>query len=53
VFVHRLITKNSFEEKIDAMLRSKRELADMTVGSGESWLSALSRAELSSLFTRD
>ncbi|MDR2482634.1 MAG: DEAD/DEAH box helicase, partial [Treponema sp.] len=33
VFVHRLITKNSFEEKIDAMLQSKRELADLTVAS--------------------
>jgi SNF2 family DNA or RNA helicase len=52
VFVHRFITKNSFEEKIDAMLQSKKELAGMTVGSGESWLSSMSQAELRALFSR-
>jgi SNF2 family DNA or RNA helicase len=52
VFVHRLITKNTFEEKIDAMITSKKELAEMTVASGESWLSRLSREELGALFTR-
>jgi uncharacterized Zn finger protein/superfamily II DNA or RNA helicase len=52
VFVHRFITKNSFEEKIDAMLQSKRELADMTVASGESWLARMNHDELRSLFTR-
>ncbi|MDR1046495.1 MAG: DEAD/DEAH box helicase [Treponema sp.] len=52
VFVHRFITKNSFEEKIEAMLKSKQELADMTVGSGESWLARMSREELRALFER-
>ncbi|MFP3089159.1 SNF2-related protein [Treponema sp. TIM-1] len=52
VFVHRFITKNSFEEKIDAMLTSKRELADMTVSSGESWLARMSHEELRALFAR-
>jgi SNF2 family DNA or RNA helicase len=52
VFVHRFITKNSFEEKIDAMLTSKRELADLTVASGESWLTRMSEAELRALFDR-
>jgi SNF2 family DNA or RNA helicase len=52
VFVHRFITKNSFEEKIDAMLNSKRELADMSVSSGESWLTRMSEAELRMLFDR-
>ncbi|MDR0663158.1 MAG: DEAD/DEAH box helicase family protein [Spirochaetaceae bacterium] len=52
VFVHRFITKNSFEEKIDAMLKSKKELADMTVGSGESWLASMSQADLRALFDR-
>ena len=52
VFVHRLITKNSFEEKIDAMISSKRELADMTVKSGESWLARMSHEELRELFER-
>jgi SNF2 family DNA or RNA helicase len=52
VFVHRFITKNSFEEKIDAMLASKQELADMTVTSGESWLTRMSHEELKALFER-
>jgi SNF2 family DNA or RNA helicase len=52
VFVHRFITRNSFEEKIDAMLQSKRELAEMTVSSGESWLARMSHDELRSLFNR-
>ncbi|MDR1971661.1 MAG: DEAD/DEAH box helicase [Treponema sp.] len=53
VFVHRFITKNSFEEKIDRMLTAKRELADMTVSSGESWLSRMSHRELQQLFARE
>ncbi|MDR2865063.1 MAG: DEAD/DEAH box helicase [Spirochaetaceae bacterium] len=52
VFVHRLITKNTFEEKIDAMLTSKKELAEMSVGTGESWLSKMSNKELAELFSR-
>jgi uncharacterized Zn finger protein/superfamily II DNA or RNA helicase len=52
VFVHRFITRNSFEEKIDAMISSKRELADMTVTSGESWLARMSHEELKALFER-
>jgi superfamily II DNA or RNA helicase len=52
VFVHLFITKNSFEEKIDAMIVSKQELADMTVASGESWLARMSHEELKALFDR-
>ncbi|MDR2729378.1 MAG: DEAD/DEAH box helicase [Treponema sp.] len=52
VFVHRFITKNSFEEKIDAMISSKKELVEMTIGSGESWLARMSHKELKSLFDR-
>jgi uncharacterized Zn finger protein/superfamily II DNA or RNA helicase len=52
VFVHRFITKNSFEEKIDAMLTSKQELVDMTIASGESWIARMSHAELKALFDR-
>jgi len=52
VFVHRFITRNSFEEKIDAMITSKQELADMTIASGESWIARMSHAELKSLFDR-
>jgi len=52
VFVHRFITRNSFEEKIDAMLTGKQELADMTIASGESWIARMSHAELKALFDR-
>jgi len=52
VFVHRFITRNSFEEKIDAMITSKQELADMTVASGESWIARMSHNELKALFDR-
>ncbi|MCL2270273.1 MAG: SNF2-related protein [Treponema sp.] len=52
VFVHRFITRNSFEEKIDAMIASKQELADMTVASGESWIARMSHEELKALFDR-
>jgi len=50
VFVHRFITKNSFEEKIDTMISAKQELADMTVKSGESWLAKMSHEELKNIF---
>ena len=50
VFVHRFITRNTFEEKIETMLESKRELAEMTVSSGESWLARMSHEELKALF---
>ncbi|MDR1910195.1 MAG: DEAD/DEAH box helicase family protein [Spirochaetaceae bacterium] len=50
VFVYRFITRNSFEEKIDLMLSAKRELAEMSVSSGESWLARMSHEELRELF---
>jgi uncharacterized Zn finger protein/superfamily II DNA or RNA helicase len=51
VFAHRLIAKNTFEEKIDALLQRKLELASLTVASGESWLAEMSEAELKFLFS--
>jgi uncharacterized Zn finger protein/superfamily II DNA or RNA helicase len=51
VFVHRLITLGTFEEKLDAMIKSKRELAEMSVSSGESWLSRMSDEEIKGLFS--
>ncbi len=41
VHVHRLITAGTFEERIDMMLSQKRELAELTVGSGGAWLGDL------------
>ncbi|HOV38401.1 MAG TPA: DEAD/DEAH box helicase, partial [Spirochaetales bacterium] len=52
VFVHRLITADTFEEKIDAMIKAKAELADLSVPRGESWLTDLEPEDLRRLFQR-
>ena len=49
VMVYRLITKNTFEEKINEMLQDKKELADLTVSAGEKWIGNLSNNELTEL----
>jgi len=50
VQVHRFITQNTFEERIDKMIQEKRHLADMTVATGESWVGKLSNSELKEIF---
>jgi len=50
VTVHRFITKNSFEEKIDKMIQAKKELSDLSVNIGESWLKDMDTDEIKSLF---
>lgn len=50
VFVHRLITRNNFEEKIDAMIKMKQELSDLSVSTGETRISELSNDEIRGLF---
>ena len=49
VQVHRFITHHTFEERIDAMIQNKRELAELTVAAGESWIGRLSNEELHEL----
>ena len=49
VMVHRFITKGTFEEKINELLVNKRELANMTVSTGEKWIGDLSNSELSEM----
>ncbi len=49
VTVHRMITQHTLEEKIDALIQSKKELADLTVVSGEKWIGELSDKELKKL----
>lgn len=49
VLVHRLISKGTFEEKINQMLEDKKHLADLTVASGEKWMGDLSTKELQDL----
>lgn len=47
VIVHKLVCESTIEEKIDAMLQSKRELAENVIGSsGENWITELSNDEL-------
>ncbi len=53
VFVHRLINKNTFEEKINTMILNKKELSDISVNVGESWLSEMSDLELRNLFKKN
>ncbi len=50
VMVHRLLCLDTFEEKIDAMIKSKRELAEITVRAGETWITELSDSELRDIF---
>lgn len=50
VLVYRFITKGTFEERINEMLMSKRELADLAVATGESWVGELPVNELKNLF---
>ncbi len=49
VNVHKLVCEGTVEERIATMIDEKRALADVVVGSGESWLSELSTAELREL----
>ena len=51
VTVHRLITLGTFEEKIDEMMKTKRELAELTVASAEKWITELSSSELREMFS--
>jgi superfamily II DNA or RNA helicase len=49
VQVHRLVTEGTLEDRIAALLASKRALADAVIGTGEGWLGDLSDTELRSL----
>jgi hypothetical protein len=49
VQVRKLVCAGTLEERIAAMLESKRALAERVVGTGETWLTELSTAELRDL----
>ena len=53
VMVHRFITEKTFEEKIDKLLQSKKDLANLTVTSGEKWIGDLTNNELRNLVSLD
>lgn len=50
VVVHKLVCQGTIEEKIDAMIESKKALAENVIGStGEKWITELSNEELMSM----
>jgi SNF2 family DNA or RNA helicase len=51
VQVRKFVCIGTLEERIDALLENKRQLADTIVGSGEDWLTELSTQQLRDLFT--
>lgn len=51
VNVCRLISADTFEEKIKAMIEAKKTLAGMTVASGENWIGDITNNELEEIFT--
>ncbi|ABX31036.1 Non-specific serine/threonine protein kinase [Petrotoga mobilis SJ95] len=50
VIVHRFITLETFEEKINEMLEKKKELSENIIKTGESWITELSNQEIKNLF---
>jgi SNF2 family DNA or RNA helicase len=49
VQVHKFVCVGTLEERIDEMIESKKGLAELVIGSGESWISELSTEELQDL----
>lgn len=43
------MTRDVIEERIDAMIASRRDLSELTVRAGESWIAGLSDDELKKL----
>ncbi|MEZ4317292.1 MAG: DEAD/DEAH box helicase [Myxococcota bacterium] len=41
VQVHKMVSQGSLEERIDAMLNDKRQLAESVIGTGEAWVTEL------------
>jgi SNF2 family DNA or RNA helicase len=50
VQVHKFVCAGTLEDKIDEMIERKQKVAGRIVGTGESWLTELSTAELKELF---
>ncbi|MDZ7676290.1 MAG: DEAD/DEAH box helicase [Acidimicrobiales bacterium] len=49
VQIHRMVCEGTLEERIAALLESKRDLAESVIGGGEAWISELSDDELADL----
>lgn len=50
VIVYRFITEGTFEEKLNKMIERKKELADVTITTGEAWIGDLSNREIEEIF---
>ncbi len=50
VLVHYFCCKGTLEEKIELLIKSKKEIADSVVSAGENWLTEMSDSELRQLF---
>ena len=51
VMVYRFICAGTFEERINEIINSKKEIAELTVQKGEKWLGDLSKSELRSFLS--
>ena len=49
--IHRFITLSTFEEKIDKIIKDKRELANAAVFEGEKTITELSDDEIYEIFS--
>lgn len=49
VQVHKFVCRGTLEERIDAMIDEKKDLARSIIGAGESWITELSNEELAEL----
>ncbi|TDW16530.1 non-specific serine/threonine protein kinase [Breznakia blatticola] len=54
VMVHKFVCRGTIEEKIDALINSKKELAENVIGSGgENWITEMSNQELMDMLKLD
>ena len=53
VQVHKFITEGTYEETINEIIESKKELAEQTVNAGEDWLTEMDTDQLRSLLLLD
>ena len=53
VFVHKMVTMGTLEERIDEMIESKKKLAEEIVGGDESWLANLDNETFRNLVALD
>jgi SNF2 family DNA or RNA helicase len=51
VWVHKFVCAGTLEERIDALIESKKALAESIIGAGEGWLTELSTEQLRELVT--